>query len=325
MGDPTTDDASNRPRFRGGECGSIALATVLLLGGTPGPMLEAGRAGSAVPAGSQSVGAPFIFTSLRHRHAVAGEGPYRVTVRQLSGEAPIGGAIVYVVRRREGAPSAPQRTALQREPDGVTWSGAIPQQGTGSHIGYHFELASRERRSIRHPAHENASYVMRVVPLRVRVVSLPKAPELRQVTMTVDAPSPPSGEVVVRRLSASATFPEARIRLSSRRGGAGSYVLSGLLPPLSSGEVADFYFELREGRGTTTRVPADAPNQVYTLKRSARVVDHLGAGDGPVLAVARLGQERWLATRGSGAWTEVDGRARSWGLEDDSRRGFGAQ
>lgn len=264
------------------------------------------------------------FVALRHPDTTGQQEPYPVSVRRLAGPEISGGQVAYSVLDVAGKAIVEDQVKLRPAADGSGWESEIPGQPVGSTIAYHFLLDTRTGRSLRHPARAPARYQFRVVGLQVLSVTLPNpassATDEQSVTLRVQSASPPSGELVVRVLSLSSDAQEYRIALSTRTqiGGPNaiaSYVLEANVPDLQPGELADFYFQVHTDEGEALRVPAGAPNQVYTIKRSARSVQPIPDDGAFVLDVGVQGRQRWIGLKGGGAWEgEAEGDAEHWGL-----------
>lgn len=265
------------------------------------------------------------FSAMRQPNTVDARGPYRVSVSQLAGPEVAGGHVVYVVEDANGTRQAAQQADLRRLAPAWAWTAEIPGQPIGSTIHYHFQFSTQAGEVVRHPAHASAAYRFQVVALHPVAVTLPKRGGAGQQrpSLRVHAASEPSGELVVRRLSASLDKPEEqRVALAVRESPEGAqvsaaYQLEAALPRLDAGELVEFYFQLRAAEGENVSVPADAPARVYSFKHSLRAVRSLPTDGAFVLDVSAGGPERWIGTKGGGVWVSTaSGEARHWGLED---------
>lgn len=274
-------------------------------------------------------GSPAIpaFSAQRHPNTVDSEGPYRVSVRQLAGPVISGGRVVYRVEGTRDTRGGEGEAELHRAPDGLAWSAEIPGQATNSTISYHFLLDTETGETVRHPNRASTQYRFQVVDSQVLAVSLPDpqgdAWGNPRVALRVEANSPPSGELMVHLLSVSAEdASEHRIPLelsddTAHSNGSNIYVLEASLPSLQPGQIADLYFLLHPGAHDELRVPADAPDQVYTIKRPLLPVEVLPNDGAFVLAVQAEGERRWIGLNGGGAWAgSAEGDAIQWDLND---------
>ena len=267
------------------------------------------------------------FTASRHPDTTDTQNPYRVEVHELVGPEVNTGQVVYSALNERGEKVTESQVKLRRAGSEHTWTAEIPAQPAGSTIQYYFLFSSSSGQVLRHPAREQASYRFRVVALQVSLVTFPKGnigpAKAQPITLHVQAGSRPSGEMVLRLLpSSSDGAGERRIALSTveEQNGAGkpaAYLMESNPPDLQPGQIANFYFQLRTSDGADLRVPADAPERVYSIKRPARLLKPLLGDDAFVLDVGFLREGRCIGLKGGGVWIGgPNNQADHWGLEN---------
>jgi hypothetical protein len=273
----------------------------------------------APPSAESAAGAArAILASPRHANTIDTSGPYVVSLRRLGGEELIGGELAYAVAAPRGG-EATARMQLAPGDERDIWKGRIPGAASGSTVKYWFVLETRDGRRIRHPAREGSAFRFRVVDVRAVTIQLPRAGQSSAVSITVEAMREPAGEVVLREFerTGSGRVSESRISLTVRKldDGERRYALTAQLPELGRGRTADYFLEIGSPGGIPVSFPQGAPSAVYSTKRSAMELSPIVPDETLVMSVAKLGDTRWLARKGSGVWRiGADGRARNWTL-----------
>lgn len=268
-----------------------------------------------------------VFAGWHHPDTADTRGPYRVTFSQLAGPDVVRGEVVYAVWSEQGERIRGGRTALRLiDTSAGVWAGEIPGQPAGSTVTYHAQFTARAGRLDRHPFRQSSEYRFRVRTVVPISVSLPRGGVSSgpvEAIVRVQSGSPPSGEVVLRRLSiGSAAGTEERLALSVARPqqgetAASTYLLSANLSELEPGQIADFYFSLVSADGEESRVPEDAPARVYSIKKRLRPLQFLASGEENVLDVATIGERSWLGLKGGGLRVcNGNGEVDHWGLKD---------
>ena len=252
------------------------------------------------------------FAAVRHSDTIETRTPYQVAVRQLSGPNTVGGYIEYSVWNSRGQQTGSDRVRLAKSNSTPEqWTGAIPGQSTGSVIKYHYTLATGAGVNLRHPSNPSADYRFRIIPFHLLSLRFQKsemdAGKKQEITLSLVTGAPMTGEIVLRTLPPSSSEPaDVHIQLLTDNG---EHIVEGLrqtlrakLPALAPGQVADFYFQLRNQNGDVQTLPADAPAQLFSVKRSLSPLRCIPASDRFVLGVTAAGPQRWISLKGGGTW-----------------------
>jgi len=315
---------SPRERVFGCCRASILLALILAAVFVPA---KAAFSNSESPTNQKSGVA--AFAAVRHSDTIETRTPYQVALRQLSGPPAVGGYIEYSVWNSRSKQSGSKRVTLSKSNSNPEqWTAAIPGQQTGSVIKYHYVLASGAGVSLRHPSNPSADYRFRITEFQLLSVRFQKnemdAGNTPEITLTLITTDPMKGETVLRMLPPSSREPtDVHIHLLTDNG---EHLVEGLrqtmrakLPALAPGQVADFYFQLRNQNGEVQTVPANAPAQLFSVKRPLSPIRCISVSDRFVLGIMAAGTERWISLKGGGTW----GGDPSAGLEHwDTCRGI---
>ncbi|HEV8700671.1 MAG TPA: hypothetical protein VGV60_05310 [Candidatus Polarisedimenticolia bacterium] len=287
---------------------------------------DAAPAAAILPAEAPPAPGPAAFVSTRHPDTADTRGPYPILFRQLAGPPAVAGRLIYSVLGAGGPSATEPGVVLRRGRDAGTWVGEIPGQAAGSAVAYHAVFSSAAGGESRHPARAPAEYRFRVTASSVLSVRAPSAAELARgrsaVEMRVGASSPPVAELVARLADedpgslADRRIPFQVVRREGTGGPAAIYVLRASLPDPAPGGIVDFYVELRDAGGGSSRCPPDAPARAYSVKRSMRSLSRLDPGRAFVLGLGAMDGARFIGLSGGGLWLALgDGTLRRLGAE----------
>jgi hypothetical protein len=273
----------------------------------------------------------------------------------LGSEVNGGALLYSAVSGATGAQTSQGQVPLQRAEQGKGWIGQIPGQPWDTTIQYHFVLTNKKGAALRHPARPPGRYAFQVVPLESLGVSLSggaTAAAARQrirlhtpgLVLRLRSPARPSGTLVWRPLSSTGVPQERRLSLIARplegpdagqgprdeipstvsrhpssgtlhHGRPSEWVLTGEVPDLQPGEVGDFFIEVSTAAGQMRTIPAGAPTQVYSIKRSLRQVQSVASGSLFVTGLDAADNARWVGIQNGGLWLSgTDPPPRHWGL-----------
>lgn len=267
------------------------------------------------------------FAASRHPDTIQTQGSYEVEVRQVSGPDATGGYVEYEVSHTDGKRNRSGRVQLTIASSGLKrWIACLPGQPTGSAIAYHYVLLTQANRKIRHPSDRSANYRFEVVQFKLSSLQFQKS-EMEaglesDIVLTLEAPRSLTGEIILRLLrQKTKELKDVHIALQMDTEGDATNgfreTARARLPALMPGEIADFYFSFRGGNGYVQTVPSDAPNGIFSVKRSVSVVRCIPVTERFVLGTMITGAQKWLALRGGGTWNiDSEGGLAHWGTCD---------
>lgn len=267
-----------------------------------------------------------VFRSVRHPDTTQTRGSYEVEVRQISGPDATGGYVVYEVSNATGERTGSGRVGLSMPfSKAKHWTGALPGQPPGSVITYHYLLLTQAKHKIRHPSDPSANYRFRINRMHLTSLHFQRT-EMEaglesDIVLTIEAQTLLLGEMILRLLPQKTQERDLHINLQIDTVGDATNGFRekarARLPALIPGQVADFYFLFRSGNGHAQTVPSDAPNAIFSVKRSVSTVRCIPVTEQFVLGTMITGNEKWLALRGGGTWNiDSEGGLTHWGTCD---------
>ena len=268
------------------------------------------------------------FAAFRHPDTVETQGPYQVQIRQLSGADAIDGFVKYEVWNSHGSRIRSGEVRLYRSTSNPKiWAAALPGQSTGSVVKYYYVIVIRTGTQIRHPSDVSARYQFQIVPFRLSSLQVQRremnAGKEAEIVLNLETTRSLTGDLVVRLAPQPKDSEDLRIKLQMESGEGGTAAphktARAKLPALSAGQAADFYFDLRDSNEDKRTVPADAPGQVFSVKRSVNDVWCVPVSERFVLGANIVGSESELALKGGGTWEiGVAAVPKHWGTCDGS-------
>jgi len=262
-----------------------------------------------------------ILLAERHPDTINTAGPYEIQVSQIAGAKITDGEVDFSIENSEGKFIQKAQSSLQLSSEANSWKAIIPGAPVGAQITYFFRVRIGNGQTVRYPANKDINFRFRIIPLGVSSLDFPdpiSTQKQQELGVEVRALGPPSGTLIVRRLSTSLESPqEEQVPLQVTSQQQNTYKLTGAFPTLKPGEIADFYFHLVTDNGTEQNIPADAPAHVYSIKRPLKQIDYFPIEDAFTLDVSASGEDRWIGLKDGGAWLHhVDGEQDHWGLEN---------